>query len=58
MRCSGGLDGKGERLGDRSDLVYDEIEKENSTLIRVKEVDLRPLEPNLFTRAWLESKSR
>jgi Outer membrane lipoprotein-sorting protein len=37
---------------------YDEVEKENSTLVLVKSVDLRPLEANLFTKAWLESKSR
>ncbi len=37
---------------------YDEVEKANSTLILVKSVDLRPLEANLFTKAWLESKSR
>ena len=38
--------------------IYDEIEKGNSTLILIKEIDLRPLDPNLFTKAWLESKSR
>jgi hypothetical protein len=37
---------------------YDEVEKENSTLILFKTVDLHALEPNLFTKAWLESKSR
>jgi hypothetical protein len=37
---------------------YDEVEKENSTLILIKNVDLRALEANLFTKAWLESKSR
>jgi outer membrane lipoprotein-sorting protein len=37
---------------------YDEVEKENSTLVLVQSVDLRPLEANLFTKAWLESKSR
>ncbi|HVW24671.1 MAG TPA: outer membrane lipoprotein-sorting protein [Polyangiaceae bacterium] len=37
---------------------YDEVEKENSTLILVQSVDLHSLEPNLFTKAWLESKSR
>jgi hypothetical protein len=37
---------------------YDEIEKTNSTLILVREVDLRPLGLNVFTKAWLESKSR
>ena len=38
--------------------IYDEIEKGNSTLILVKEIDLRALEANLFTKAWLESRSR
>jgi outer membrane lipoprotein-sorting protein len=37
---------------------FDEVEKANSTLILIKSVDLKPLEPNLFTKAWLESKSR
>lgn len=38
--------------------LYDEIEKSNSTLVLIKSVDLRPLEPNIFTKAWLEGKSR
>jgi hypothetical protein len=38
--------------------IYDEIEKGNSTLILIKEIDLRSLEANLFTKAWLESRSR
>jgi outer membrane lipoprotein-sorting protein len=37
---------------------YDEVEKENSTLIMIRSVDLHALEQNLFTKAWLESKSR
>ncbi len=37
---------------------YDEVEKANSTLILIKSVDLKSLEPNLFTKAWLESRSR
>jgi len=37
---------------------FDEIEKENATHIVIKEIDLRPLEANIFTKAWLESKSR
>lgn len=37
---------------------YDEIEKANSTLVLIQAVDLRPLPPNVFTKAWLESKSR
>ena len=38
--------------------IFDEIEKGNSTLILIKEIDLRPLEANLFTKAWLEARSR
>lgn len=38
--------------------LYDEIEKENSTLLLIKSVDVRPLAANMFTKAWLESKSR
>jgi outer membrane lipoprotein-sorting protein len=37
---------------------FDEVEKANSTLMLMKTVDLRPLEANIFTKAWLESKSR
>lgn len=38
--------------------IYDEVEKANSTVLLIKSVDLRPLEANIFTKAWLESKSR
>ncbi len=38
--------------------IFDEIEKGNSTLILIKDIDLRPLQANLFTKAWLESRSR
>lgn len=38
--------------------IFDEIEKTNKTMILFKSVDLSPLEANLFTKAWLESKSR
>ena len=37
---------------------FDEIEKANSTHIVIQQIDLRALEPNIFTKAWLESKSR
>lgn len=37
---------------------FDEVEKANSTVVLLKTVDLRPLEANIFTKAWLESKSR
>jgi hypothetical protein len=38
--------------------IFDEIVKGNSTLVLIREIDLRPLQANLFTKAWLESKSR
>jgi len=38
--------------------IFDEVEKDNSTLIRVKDVDLQPLDANMFTKGWLESRSR
>jgi outer membrane lipoprotein-sorting protein len=38
--------------------IFDEVEKGNSTLVVMRKVDLKPLEPNIFTKAWLESKSR
>jgi hypothetical protein len=38
--------------------LYDEIEKANQTLVLIRSIDLRSLDPNLFTKAWLESKSR
>jgi hypothetical protein len=37
---------------------FDEVEKQNSTLVLIRQIDLRPLSPNMFTKAWLESKSR
>jgi hypothetical protein len=37
---------------------FDEIEKGNQTLVLIKEIDMRPLDANIFTKAWLESKSR
>lgn len=38
--------------------IYDEVEKDNSTIVLLKDVDLNPLPANIFTKAWLESKSR
>jgi hypothetical protein len=38
--------------------IFDEVEKGNSTTIVLREVDLRALDANIFTKAWLESKSR
>lgn len=38
--------------------IFDEVEKDNSTRIIMREVDLRKLPANIFTKAWLESQSR
>ncbi len=38
--------------------IYDEIDKENSTLVIIQSVDLATLPENMFTKAWLETKSR
>ncbi len=38
--------------------IFDEVLKGNSTIIIIKTTDLRALDANLFTKAWLESKSR
>ncbi|MCB9528434.1 MAG: outer membrane lipoprotein-sorting protein [Myxococcales bacterium] len=38
--------------------LYDEVEKENQTLIVMRKVDLDALPANIFTKAWLESQSR
>lgn len=38
--------------------IYDEVEKGNRTIIVFRDVDLKPLPDNIFTKAWLESKSR
>jgi outer membrane lipoprotein-sorting protein len=37
---------------------FDEVEKANSTLILIRDVEFKALPQNLFTKAWLESKSR
>jgi outer membrane lipoprotein-sorting protein len=38
--------------------IFDEVEKGNRTTILIRQVDLNVLPPNIFTKAWLESKSR
>lgn len=38
--------------------IFDEVDKANTTLILMRDVDLNALDANLFTKAWLESKSR
>ncbi|MEK7691275.1 MAG: outer membrane lipoprotein-sorting protein, partial [Bdellovibrionota bacterium] len=38
--------------------IFDELEKGNSTVILIKETDLNSLSANIFTKAWIESKSK
>lgn len=38
--------------------ILDEVEKGNRTTVVITKLDLRDLDPNLFTKAWLESRSR
>ena len=38
--------------------VFDEIEKGNRTTVLIRKTDLRSLPANIFTKAWLESRSR
>ena len=38
--------------------IFDEVEKGNRSTIVIQKVDLGKLKANLFTKAWLESRSR
>jgi hypothetical protein len=38
--------------------IFDEIDKANSTLVIIQSVDLSALPENIFTKAWIETKSR
>ena len=38
--------------------IFDEVEKGNRTTVVITRVDLNTLSANIFTKAWLESKSR
>ena len=38
--------------------VFDELEKGNSTLVVLKDVELKKLDDSIFTKAWIESKAR
>src|SRR5690554_766642 len=38
--------------------IFDEVEKGNRTTVIFRNVDLKALPENIFTKAWLESKSR
>jgi outer membrane lipoprotein-sorting protein len=49
---------KGEVYYPQEIRFYDEVEKANQTLVLIQAVDPSALPANLFTKAWLESKSR
>lgn len=38
--------------------ILDEVEEGNRTTVVITQLDLRDLDPNIFTKAWLESRSR
>jgi hypothetical protein len=38
--------------------IFDELEKGNTTLVVIKEVDLKAVDSSIFTKAWIESKSK
>jgi hypothetical protein len=38
--------------------IFDEVEEGNRTTVVITQLDLRALDPNIFTKAWLESRSR
>jgi hypothetical protein len=49
---------KGEVWYPKEIRIFDEIDKANSTLILIQSVDLQALPENIFTKAWIETKSR
>lgn len=38
--------------------IFDEVEKGNSTTVVIQKTELDPLDDSIFTKAWLESRSR
>lgn len=38
--------------------IFDEVEKGNQTIVVFQEIDLSNVDDSIFTKAWLESKSR
>lgn len=49
---------KGDVYVPREIRVFDEVEKGNRTTVVIQKVDLEALDANIFTKAWLEKKSR
>jgi hypothetical protein len=53
------FDGKGNsQFVPMKSIVVDEVEKGNQTTMVIEQIDIEPLPANIFTKAWLESKSR
>ncbi|MBI4402931.1 MAG: outer membrane lipoprotein-sorting protein, partial [Deltaproteobacteria bacterium] len=38
--------------------IFDELEKGNSTIVLIKETDLGKVDASIFSKAWMESKSK
>ena len=38
--------------------IFDEVEKGNATTVVFRSVELKPLSDSIFTKAWLEARSR
>lgn len=38
--------------------IFDELEKGNTTIVQIDKVELKPLDANIFTKAWVESQSK
>jgi outer membrane lipoprotein-sorting protein len=49
---------KGKFYFPREIRIYDELQKGNQTIIVIQKVELKELPDNIFTKAWVESKSR
>jgi outer membrane lipoprotein-sorting protein len=49
---------KGEVFVPKEIRIFDEVEKGSQTTIQIQKVDLAALDANIFTKAWVESKSK
>jgi hypothetical protein len=38
--------------------IFDELEKGNNTIVLIKETDFKNVDNNIFSKAWIESKSK
>lgn len=51
-------DKKGDMWFPPEIVEYDEVDKDHVTVVRIKKIEPGDLRPNMFTKAWLESRSR